>query len=78
MRLLLVQLLGVLSSLPAARDRVAARSANGNSPQDDSEFRWRVRERKYWTYIVANRTGDLYIGMTSNLHVRVMQHKSGD
>ena len=34
--------------------------------------------RKYWVYIVASRTGTLYIGMTSNLFVRVMQHKSGE
>lgn len=34
--------------------------------------------KKYWTYIVASRTGTLYIGMTNNLYVRVMQHKSGE
>jgi predicted GIY-YIG superfamily endonuclease len=33
--------------------------------------------KKYWVYIVASRTGTLYIGMTNNLHVRVLQHKSG-
>lgn len=33
---------------------------------------------KYWTYIVASRTGTLYIGMTNNLYVRVMQPKSGE
>ena len=32
--------------------------------------------QKYWTYIIASRTGTLYIGMTNNLYVRVMQHKS--
>jgi putative endonuclease len=37
-----------------------------------------VKEHKYWTYIVASRTGTLYIGMTNNLYVRVMQHKSGE
>ncbi|HLM80515.1 MAG TPA: GIY-YIG nuclease family protein [Terriglobales bacterium] len=34
--------------------------------------------KKYWTYMVASRTGTLYIGMTNNLYVRVMQHKSGE
>ena len=33
---------------------------------------------KYWTYIVASRTGTLYVGMTNNLYVRVMQHKGGE
>ena len=34
--------------------------------------------KKYWTYIVASRTGTLYIGMTNNLYVRVAQHKAGE
>ena len=34
--------------------------------------------KKYLVYIVASRTGTLYIGVTSNLHVRVLQHKSGE
>ena len=34
--------------------------------------------KKYWVYIVASRTGTLYIGMTNNLYVRVMQHKGGE
>ena len=34
--------------------------------------------KKYWTYIVASRTGTLYVGMTNNLYVRVMQHKGGE
>ena len=35
---------------------------------------------QYWTYIVASRSGTLYIGMTNNLYLyrRVMQHKSGE
>jgi putative endonuclease len=37
-----------------------------------------MHHEKYWTYIVASRTGTLYIGMTNNLYVRVMQHKSGE
>ena len=34
--------------------------------------------KKYWVYIVASSTGTLYIGMTNNLYVRVMQHKNGE
>src|SRR5260221_13253810 len=34
--------------------------------------------KKYWVYIVASRTGTLYIGMTNNLYVRVAQHKAGE
>jgi putative endonuclease len=35
-------------------------------------------EHQYWTYIVASRTGTLYIGMTNNIYRRVMQHKAGE
>ena len=31
----------------------------------------------YWTYIVASRTGTLYIGITSNLERRIWEHKTG-
>jgi putative endonuclease len=34
--------------------------------------------KKYWVYIVASRSGTLYIGMTNDLYVRVQQHKSGE
>jgi putative endonuclease len=34
--------------------------------------------KKYWVYIVASRTGTLYIGMTNNLYVRIAQHKTGE
>ena len=34
--------------------------------------------KKYWVYIVASRTGTLYLGMTNNLFVRVAQRKSGE
>ncbi len=37
-----------------------------------------MQRKKYSTYIVASRTGTLYIGVTSNLYVRVRQHKDGD
>lgn len=35
-------------------------------------------QRKFWVYIVASRTGTLYIGMTNDLEVRVRQHKAGE
>jgi len=35
-------------------------------------------QKRYWVYMVASRTGTLYIGMTNNLYVRVLQHKSGE
>jgi len=37
-----------------------------------------MKDHKYWAYIVASRTGTLYIGMTNNLYLRVLQHKSGE
>ncbi len=33
-------------------------------------------ERKFWTYIVASRSGTLYVGMTNNIEHRVSQHKN--
>ena len=36
-----------------------------------------TRRHKYCVYIVASLSGTLYIGMTNNLYVRVMQHKEG-
>ena len=36
-----------------------------------------TRKHKYCVYIVASLSGTLYIGMTNNLNVRVMQHKEG-
>jgi putative endonuclease len=35
-------------------------------------------QHRYWVYIVASASGTLYIGITSKLHVRIMQHKSGE
>ena len=35
-------------------------------------------DHEYWVYIVASRTGTLYIGMTNNLYRRILEHKSGE
>ncbi|MBV8629602.1 MAG: GIY-YIG nuclease family protein [Silvibacterium sp.] len=35
-------------------------------------------ERYYCTYIVANKSRTLYIGVTGDLFCRVMQHRSGE
>jgi putative endonuclease len=34
--------------------------------------------REYWTYLVASRTGTLYIGVTNNIVRRAWQHKTGE
>ncbi len=31
----------------------------------------------YWTYIVASRTGTLYVGITNNIERRIWEHKTG-
>lgn len=36
-----------------------------------------MKGHRYSTYIMASRRGVLYIGVTSNLEVRVRQHKNG-
>ena len=33
--------------------------------------------KRYWVYIVASNSGTLYIGVTSRLYFRVMEHKTG-
>ncbi len=33
---------------------------------------------KSWVYIMASKSGTLYIGMTNDIYVRVAQHKSGE
>ncbi len=33
--------------------------------------------RTYYSYIMASKSGVLYIGVTGNLGARVLQHKSG-
>lgn len=35
-----------------------------------------MREHTYYTYIVASRTHVLYIGVTSNIEARMVQHKT--
>jgi putative endonuclease len=37
-----------------------------------------VDHKRYWVYIVASTSGTLYIGVTSKLHSRILQHKSGE
>ncbi len=33
--------------------------------------------RSYWVYILGSRTGTLYVGLTSDLELRVAQHRAG-
>jgi putative endonuclease len=34
-------------------------------------------EHQYWVYIVASRSGTLYIGITNSIDRRMREHKSG-
>jgi putative endonuclease len=36
-----------------------------------------MEERMYYTYIVASRSHNFYVGVTSGIEVRVLQHKDG-
>jgi putative endonuclease len=36
-----------------------------------------MREHAYYVYIMASRSGVLYVGVTSELEIRVKQHKTG-
>ncbi|HEV2646003.1 MAG TPA: GIY-YIG nuclease family protein [Acidobacteriaceae bacterium] len=36
-----------------------------------------MEERMYYTYIVASRSHNFYIGMTSEIEIRIRQHKEG-
>ena len=51
------------------------RSALGNERELRGIFRM---EHEYWVYIVASRSGTLYIGMTNNIERRAWEHKSGE
>jgi len=37
-----------------------------------------MREHRYYVYIVASKTGTLYIGMTNSLDRRMLRHKAGE
>jgi putative endonuclease len=37
----------------------------------------RMRQRFYYTYIIASRTHTLYIGVTNNLERRLAEHREG-
>jgi putative endonuclease len=37
-----------------------------------------MRDYQFWVYIMASKSGTLYIGMTNDIDVRVAQHKSGE
>jgi putative endonuclease len=36
-----------------------------------------MNERTYWVYIMTNRSGTLYVGMTNDLNRRVSGHRQG-
>ncbi len=35
-----------------------------------------MTDYRFWVYIMASKSGTLYIGITNNIEVRVAQHKS--
>lgn len=37
----------------------------------------RLRERRYYVYVLTNRSGTLYTGVTNDLMRRVSEHKAG-
>ena len=36
-----------------------------------------MQDRTYWLYIMTNRSGTLYVGMTNDLARRVAEHRQG-
>jgi putative endonuclease len=36
-----------------------------------------AKEHRYYVYIMTNRSQNFYVGMTSQLRIRVIQHKNG-
>jgi putative endonuclease len=62
---------GSFDSLPSA-------VADGNFAQDDKSFEVAVKEHQYFVYIMSSHTGTLYIGVTSSIYVRALQHKHGE
>jgi len=36
-----------------------------------------MNEKLYYTYIVASRSHNFYVGMTSEIELRIQQHKEG-
>ena len=36
------------------------------------------REKRYYVYIMASRSLNLYTGVTNNVYLRALQHKSGE
>jgi putative endonuclease len=57
---------------PKAKDlRLSLSLRNPHAP----EYHPSMREHSYFTYIMASRSHTLYIGVTSDLHRRVFQHK---
>jgi putative endonuclease len=37
-----------------------------------------MREYQFWVYIMASKSGTLYVGMTNDICLRVEQHKSDE
>lgn len=37
-----------------------------------------MKEHQYFVYIMASRTGTLYIGMTNSIFRRALQHQAGE
>ena len=68
---------------PAALCHPERRRAAPESRDLDPPERWRTSFSSQWTmrryhvYILTNRSGTLYIGVTGNLRARLEQHRAG-